>query len=49
MSIIPWQQTYIKQLFALWNEIFADTFPMREELFSQNSFQYESVLPLVVV
>ena len=38
MKIIPWNPERMEELLALWDKELAEDFPMREELFRQNSF-----------
>ncbi|KAA0965499.1 GNAT family N-acetyltransferase [Sporosarcina sp. ANT_H38] len=38
MKIIAWNRNRLEELVELWNKELADDFPMREELFIQNSF-----------
>lgn len=49
MKLIPWNPERMKELLALWDKELSEDFPMREELFKQNSFDdvnisYESSL-----
>ncbi|MBS4218755.1 GNAT family N-acetyltransferase [Bacillus sp. FJAT-49711] len=43
MKIIPLNNNRIKDLIDLWNKEFSTKFPMRRELFIQNSFEDENV------
>ncbi|MBO1911690.1 GNAT family N-acetyltransferase, partial [Microvirga sp. 3-52] len=38
MKLIPWNVERFDELLALWAKELSDEFPMREELFKQNSF-----------
>lgn len=39
MKFIPWTIIRLKELVDLWNDAFGEHFPMREDLFLQNSFK----------
>lgn len=43
MRFIPLERNRLKELTALWNKHLGHTFPMRDELFEQNSFQDKNV------
>lgn len=44
MNLLPWNSDYIDELVALWNKELSTHFPMRKELFAQNSFEDLNVL-----
>lgn len=44
MKIIPWNRDRLADLVRLWNKELVSDFPMREELFMQNSFNDMNVL-----
>ena len=43
MKIIPWRETWLTESVQLWNQEIGADFPMRTELFKQNSLQDENV------
>ncbi|MBN6206260.1 GNAT family N-acetyltransferase [Ralstonia pickettii] len=43
MKFIPWDSTRLTEIVTLWNHEIANDFPMRNELFKQNSFDDENV------
>ncbi|PXY51718.1 GNAT family N-acetyltransferase, partial [Virgibacillus profundi] len=43
MKLVKWNAIYLQQLVDLWNKELGTDFPMRTELFEQNSFQDENV------
>ena len=45
MHIIPWGKEKIDEIVRLWNKEIGAQFPMRKDLFVQNSFDDENVLP----
>lgn len=44
MNLIAWNRNHIDELVALWNKELSTHFPMRKELFVQNSFEDVNVL-----
>lgn len=44
MKFVPWNIDRIEELVNLWNQELTEKFPMRKELFEQNSFKDENVL-----
>lgn len=44
MRLIEWDESYLAELVQLWNEELGHAFPMREELFEQNSFRDINVM-----
>jgi GNAT superfamily N-acetyltransferase len=45
MKYVAWNDEWLAPLCRLWNQEIGDRFPMREELFRQNSFDDANVLP----
>lgn len=45
MKIIPWSEDKLNAIVELWNREIGIKFPMRRELFKQNSFKDENILP----
>ncbi|OCA85884.1 acetyltransferase [Bacillus sp. FJAT-27225] len=45
MKYIPWDRGRVSQLVELWNSEIGSEFPMTRELFTQNSFDDENILP----
>ncbi|MGG1662969.1 GNAT family N-acetyltransferase [Brevibacillus sp. NRS-1366] len=43
MRYLPWDVAFLEALCELWNQELGERFPMREELFRQNSFDDENV------
>lgn len=43
MQLKPWQSDRLEELVALWNKELVERFPMRKELFLQNSFLDENI------
>src|SRR5690625_4046900 len=43
MKIIPWREAWLTELVRLWDQEIGADFPMRTELFKQNSLQDENV------
>lgn len=43
MRLVDWDLSYSQDLISIWNQELGNEFPMREELFQQNSFQDENV------
>lgn len=43
-DVVPWDAAYLESLCALWNQELGDRFPMRPDLFRQNSFEDQNVL-----
>ncbi|KGX91196.1 GNAT family N-acetyltransferase [Pontibacillus marinus] len=44
MKVIEWNKKYVSELVDLWNTELGNEYPMREELFLQNSFQDKNLL-----
>lgn len=44
MNLIPWNRDHIDELVALWNKELSTHFPVRKDLFVQNSFEDVNVL-----
>lgn len=44
MQLITWSEEYLEGIVNLWNEEVGEQFPMRKELFKQNSFDDENIL-----
>ncbi|MET3293204.1 UNVERIFIED_CONTAM: putative N-acetyltransferase YhbS [Brevibacillus sp. OAP136] len=44
MKVVAWDRAYLGALCQFWNQELGERFPMREELFAQNSFEDANVL-----